>query len=101
MADSSKIREPQGAIATLVPPEILERIFLLTYPEVEVFNDGRKNGASTWSLANVCYSWRRAAIGSQLLWTNLWFDDRWIYTWQGKFTYKTFVSFPFSSLKGP
>jgi hypothetical protein len=91
MAFSSKTREPQRAIAALLPPETLELIFLQTYQEVEVFHDGGETGASTWTLANVCHSWREAAKGSQHLWTDLWVDDDWLYT-KEKVTLERFVS---------
>ncbi|KAJ2935602.1 hypothetical protein H1R20_g1493, partial [Candolleomyces eurysporus] len=59
-----------------LPLELLERVFRLAHPEVNVFHKPEyEGGSSTWTLSAVSRSWRAAAIGAKSLWTKLLIED--------------------------
>lgn len=56
-----------------LPNEILERVFIFAYPEVDVFALTRFDGSSTstWTLSHVSRKWRSVVLGSKPLWQRL------------------------------
>jgi hypothetical protein len=67
-------------MADHIPHEILEKIFFLACPEIDVFHgkhaEALGDRSSTWTLSYVSRKWRAVALESKALWRRLLFVPR-------------------------